>query len=382
MAPRVDMHVHVEVLGDDPRYTDWGRISPWLRTQSAYRTMLLYAGIEPELVSDVALERALVRTVDRSGLDHAVCLALDPVFDTNGVRRPDRSNIWVANEYVTKVLRPQVPGKILPGASVHPYDPDFTTRVERCVEDGAVLLTWLPSAQQIDLADPRVLKALRFLATAGTDGGPLPLLLQAGSDHMAMSTDPRTVTYDFLSWSLWDRMRNALRKRGNRWLVPRVAEALANIRAGLKAGANVIFAHCGLPYLAPRYLGIVEHSDFEVIGRLVREHSAAPASGGRCYADVSGCLTPVRKGYFKAIARLPESRLLAGSGYPAPIFEVSLGGREDRRSFEAMVLRGDVGRIAVPQENLLDVNWRELKHAFGEHAMFRNAAELLLQGRD
>jgi hypothetical protein len=319
-----------------------------------------------------------VRTVDRSGLDHVVCLALDPVFDTNGVRRPDRSDMWVANEYVTKALRPQVPGKILPGASVHPYDPDFTTRVERCVQDGAVLLTWLPSAQQIDLADPRVLTALRFLATAGTDGRPLPLLLQTGSDHMAMSADPRTVTYDFLSWGFWDRMRNALRKRGNRWLVPRVAETLANIRAGLQAGANLIFAHCGLPYFAPRLFRFVEHSDFDVVGRLLREHSAAPGSGGRCYADVSACLTPVRKGYFKAIARLPESRLLAGSGYPAPTFEVSPGGREERRSFEAMVLRGDVGRIAAPQENLLDVNWRELKHAFGEHPMFRNSAELLI----
>ena len=51
MAPRVDMQVHVRVLGDDPRYTEWGRISPWLRTQPVFRTTLLYAGIAPELAS-------------------------------------------------------------------------------------------------------------------------------------------------------------------------------------------------------------------------------------------------------------------------------------------------------------------------------------------
>jgi hypothetical protein len=31
----------------------------------------------------------------------------------------------------------------------------------------------------------------------------------------------------------------------------------------------------------------------------------------------------------------------------------------------------------VPQDNLLDVNWRELKIAFGEHPMFRNAVKLI-----
>ena len=53
MAPRVDMQVHVRVLGDDPRYTEWGRISPWLRTQPVFRTTLLYAGIAPEQIDYV-----------------------------------------------------------------------------------------------------------------------------------------------------------------------------------------------------------------------------------------------------------------------------------------------------------------------------------------
>jgi hypothetical protein len=41
-----------------------------------------------------------------------------------------------------------------------------------------------------------------------------------------------------------------------------------------------------------------------------------------------------------------------------------------------MITRGELDRILVPQDNLLDVNWHELKHAFGEHAMFSNAAQL------
>jgi hypothetical protein len=42
-----------------------------------------------------------------------------------------------------------------------------------------------------------------------------------------------------------------------------------------------------------------------------------------------------------------------------------------------MLGKGKLERIVVPQDNLLDVNRRELKHAFGEHPMFRNAEGVL-----
>jgi hypothetical protein len=371
------MHVHVGVLGDDPAYAPYGAISPWMRGQPVYRVMLLYARIDPQLASDAVLEEAVIRTIERSGLDQVVCLALDPVYDTHGQRRPDRSNMWVANEYITQVLRPKAKNKILLGASVHPYDPTFTTRVAECVKEGAVLLKWLPSAQQIDLADPRVLVALRFLATAGPSGGPLPLLLHAGSEYAIMTTDPRTVTYDFLSWGFWDRARNTLRKKGDRWLAPKVDQVLTNLRGGLDAGATIILAHCGLPYFAPRFLGLLEHSDFEVVRQLVRETLAQPGRKGRCYADVSACLTPFRKSFFKDIRSLPESRVLAGSDFPVPVFELSAGVGENLRDFRAMIVEGDWSRIVVPQDNLLDVNWRQLKYFFGEHAMFRNTPDVL-----
>jgi hypothetical protein len=42
-----------------------------------------------------------------------------------------------------------------------------------------------------------------------------------------------------------------------------------------------------------------------------------------------------------------------------------------------MIVEGDWSRIVVPQDNLLDVNWRQLKYFFGEHAMFRNTPDVL-----
>lgn len=374
---RIDMHVHVGVLGDHRDFKSYGAISQWMRKQLVFRIMLLYGRIEPDRVSDESLRDAALRTITTSGLDHVVCLALDPVYDDSGARRLDLSNFWVANEYITKELIPRSGGRILLGASVHPYDPAFRDRVHKCVEDGALLLKWLPSAQQINLADPRVRDALVFLATAGRGGRPLPLLLHVGVEYAIITTDPRTTSWDFLSWGFWDRVGNALRSKSKRWHVPNVAAVLANLGHGHEAGARIILAHCGLPYFAPRLFRFAEHDDFPVVRRLLEftaQHSTWP---GRIYADVSACATPFRKSYFGAIRKLPPELLLAGSDFPVPVFELSADLKEHLADFEAIVARGELERIVVPQDNLLEVNWRELKHVFGEHPMFHNAAPLL-----
>lgn len=374
---KIDMHVHVGVLGDDPAFKRYGAISQAMRKDPVYRIMLLYARIEPARVSDVALRDAALKTFADSTIDRVVCLALDPVYDASGARREELSNMWVDNDYILRELRPASNGRVLLGASVHPYDPAFANRVAHYAGEGAVLLKWLPSAQQINFADPRVAEALRFLATAGPGGRPLPLLLHVGAEYAIKTTDPRTTSWDFLSWGLWDRIGNALRSRARRRFTPDVAGALANLRAGLDAGAQVILAHCGLPYFAPRFAGFAEHDDFPVVRALLQETMARPDRPGRCWADVSACVTPFRKSYFGDIRTLPPALLLAGSDFPVPVFELSADLAENVRDFEAIV-RGDLARIVVPQDNLLDVNWRELQHAFGNHPMFASAQRLLL----
>ncbi len=374
---RIDTHVHVGVLGDDPAFKGYGAISQWMRGQPVYQIMLLYARIDPDKVSDRVLRDALLKTIDTSALDRAVCLALDPVYDTTGRRREELSNMWVDNSFIVKELMPRSNGRILLGASVHPYDPQFQQRVTRCVADGAVLVKWLPSAQQINLADPRVRDALVFLATA-RNGRALPLLLHCGFEGAILTTDPRTFSYDYLSWGFLDKVRNALRGKKEKYATPDVAGALANLRAGVQAGATVILAHCGLPYFAPRFLAFLEHSDFPVVRTLLGESAAAPPAEGKFYADVSACVTPFRKSYFGDISKLPAELLLAASDFPVPVFELSADLRENAKDLEAIVVKGELDRVVVPQDNLLDVNWRELKVAFGEHPMFRNARSVLL----
>lgn len=374
---RIDLHVHVAVLGDDPAFQPYGKISTWMREQPLFSIMLLYARVEPRRVSDQAFKAAVLKAITTCSLDRVVCLALDPVYDEAGKRCECRSNMWVDNDYIVKELRPAASDRILLGASVHPYDPTFETRVAKCVADGAVLLKWLPSAQQINLADQRVLEALRFTATAGPNGRPLPVLIHVGPEYTIMTTDPRTWSYDFLSWGFWDRLGNVFRTKAKRWIVPDVRGTLASLRAGVAAGARIIFAHCGLPYFAPRFLGFLEHSDFDVVRTLLKETAGTPVQAGGFYTDVSACVTPFRQSFFPDIAALPPDRVLAGSDFPVPAFELSADLEENARDFEAMMTRGQVERIVIPQDNLLDVNWRELKYAFGDHPMFRNAERLL-----
>jgi hypothetical protein len=366
------MHCHVGLMGDE--YPHWGKMSEWYKRQAVFRVFLIYGHIKADQVSDHTLRDAAEKAINDSEVDHVVGLALDPVYDQKGQRREDLSHMWVDSDYILD-LRQSLGEKVLLGASAHPYDPDFKNRVRKYVDQGAVLLKWLPSAQQTDLADERVREALTFLARA-KGGAPLPLLLHIGPEYAILPTDPRASSYDFLSWTWWDRFGNAFRG-SKKWYRPHTQKIEENLRAGLGEGAVIIFAHCGLPYYAPNWLKrILEHSEFKTVRRYLQDYPADSLEGGRCYADVSACVTPFRRSYFAALRELPAQSLLFGSDFPTPVFELSADVGEMMADLRA-VLKGQWERIVVPQDNLIDVNYRELQHFFPDHPMFTNFNALL-----
>jgi hypothetical protein len=368
------MHMHVAQLGTPGSPT--GFMSKAMQDSIPFKIFLLYARIPANQANDARLRQGAIDVIKSSGVDRVVCLALDAVYDDGGNQRLDRSTLFVPNDFVFG-LQADLPDRILVGASVHPYDPKFKQRVTDVVTRGAALLKWLPSAQQINLADPRVGQALRFLATAGTSGRPLPLLLHVGTEGAIISTDPRTMSYDFLSWGFWDKVGNTLRPKSKRWLTPDLAKLHANLRSGLDAGACIIFAHCGLPYFAPSaFSKVLEHNDIDVVADYLTRYPGQNGTiRGKAFADVSACVTPFRQSYFPQIAALPQRSVLVGSDFPVPIFELSADLAENLKDFEA-VLNGQLDRVVVPQGNLLDVNQRELKQAFPNHPMFTNAAQV------
>jgi predicted TIM-barrel fold metal-dependent hydrolase len=368
----IDMHIHVGRIGRV--HPEWGQMSDWYRRQVVYKVFLLYLRVKEEDLTDNLMREMTIRTIETSGIDRAVCLALDCVYDSKGKQRCDRSHLWVSNEYISELQR-DLPGKILLGASVHPYDPEFKARVSECVDKGAVLLKWLPSAQQIDLSDSRVRDALVFLASA-KHGNPLPLLLHVGPEYAIMSSDPRTSSYDYLSWNSSDDFANFFRF-SKKWLKPDVRQANLNIRAGLDKGAWIIFAHCGFPYFASGWLAsLLEHDESNTICSYLQSYGPA-SKKGRCFADVSAFCTPFRRRFFPDVAKLPSESLLYGSDFPTPAFELSAGAEENQADFKA-ILKGELDRIIIPQDNLLDVNLRELQRAFPGHPMFTNFGEQML----
>jgi hypothetical protein len=185
----------------------------------------------------------------------------------------------------------------------------------------------------------------------------------------------QTPSLDFHSWSRWDEFWNLFRG-SKKWRIPDVRKVEENIRTAVSEGAVIIFAHCGLPYFATRpFSGWLEHSDFGCVCDYLRANAELPEGGGGFFADLSACCTPFRKDFFPDIAKLPPEYLVFGSDFPTPVFELSANAREVWRDFNA-IRNGDLERIVVPQDNLLDVNLHELKTAFRGHSMFTNFGEL------
>jgi len=362
----IDMHVHVGLRGDT--WPKLGRFSDRMMGSATARVLLLYSGMTWDDLTDERMKAATLKTIgEMQVVDRVVCLAMDPAYDERGNRLENRSHMWVANEYVVQLQR-ELPDKVLFGASVHPYDPTFKDRVRKCVDDGAVLLKWLPSAQGINLADERVGDALRFLATARGEK-PLPVLIHVGPEHSIPPVNRRMKSYDFLSWGRGDRFQNWL----HWWYWPDVPRIHRNLRAGLHAGAVIIFAHCGLPYFGWRRLSKrFKHSDLEAVSMYLKD----PDYRGQVFADVSAILTPVRHSYFTQLGNLPPGSLLLGSDFPVPIFPLPMDPEQDWREVED-VLEGRAGDI-VPKGNLIDVNYGELQEVFGQGLpRFTNFAALI-----
>jgi hypothetical protein len=367
----IDCHMHVGVLGDTDEWREFGRLSPAYRKEITFQVFLKYLGIKPGEVNDQRVYDSLLGVIASVEVRSVVCLALDPVYDRNGAAHPESSYVWVANKYILK-LRHDSGGKARYGASIHPFANDFKARVDQAVADEAVLLKWLPSAQQFSLGDPKVGEALEYLGTA-KGGKPLPLLLHCGPEYAIPTTQKKMWTYDFLSWNILNRIKNLF----GTWETPDIQGTDRNLRRGLDAGAIIIFAHCGLPYFSSGILGnLLEHSDFERVREWLRSNVGAPYPG-RCYADVSALCTPMRKIFFPDVAKLPPDYLLLGSDFPTPSFELFADAAEVESDFKA-VMKGDLERLVIPEGNLLDANYRQMKRAFPGHPMFTNFSRKLL----
>lgn len=173
----IDMHCHVAGIGAG----DSGCfVSPKLRRNWRYGIYLKAFGINREELAqqgDVLAVSRVAEGVARSrAVDGAVLLALDGVVDARGDLDPDRTEVMIPNSFLARAVR-AFPHLHF-GASIHPARKDALERLAEVREQGAVLLKWLPSIQQIDPANQNYRRFFRTLVDLD-----LPLLVHCGHER-------------------------------------------------------------------------------------------------------------------------------------------------------------------------------------------------------
>lgn len=278
---KIDVHVHLAGVGTQGSGC-W--ISPAFRRRPTFRALRWLHGITRrqmrESVDQDWAER-IARGVAESELDRAVVLGFDGVYDARGELDRKRSQMIVPPSWVFEACR-RHPDRLLPGPSIHPLRPDALELLEECIRRGAVLLKWLPSAQNIDPSDPRLRAFYRRMADAR-----LPLLVHSGGGEQTFAE-----------------------------VAPELSD-LARIRAPLEAGVPVVCAHAGTPVHLSR-----DRDQRPLLRELLRRYP-------HLWLDNSGISNPSRFAHLPAVAADPElaERTLYGSDFPVPTNAVYYVGR-------------------------------------------------------
>lgn len=266
---RIDAHVHVIAT---ERKAHGCFVSKRLRRRPVFVLWKIaknYAGL-PDAEFDRRYLENMVRDVrEGEGIDRAVILGFDAVYDSRGEPDWGRTEAYTSNDYVLNIAGEH--DCCLAGASIHPGRRDALEEAERCAEAGAVLVKWVPGAQGIDPADARHTKFYEKLA-----GLNLPLLSHTGYEH--------TVPAPEQDYGNPDRLERAL-----------------------DAGVTVIAGHFGTSGIGH----LVEY--FPRFAELVKKHP-------NLYGDLSALTTISRAVYLRRVLKDPllVERMVQGSDYPVP----------------------------------------------------------------
>ncbi len=261
---RIDVHVHISATTPPA-----GTMSRRLMNSVPFRFMRLKLGVRgDDVAAQQQIAAALARAVsDTPELDAVVTLAFDAVYDLDGTPRPEKTDLFVANDYVRDLAagNPQ----LLFGASVHPYRRDAIAELERCVRGGAVLMKWLPIVQDFDPSHPKCIEFFEALAHHK-----LPLLSHTGAENALPNHAPHTASPELL-------------------------------RTALQRGVTVIMAHCG------SRLWPWETDHTAAFMKLAREFE-------NCFGDTSALNLPLRRRSLMRCLADPivRTKLVHGSDWP------------------------------------------------------------------
>jgi len=328
-GPVIDIHVHFGAPPDKESGCFW---SEEFAHSAAYVAMLLITRFLFKNVDIRAIRHHLLGAINSSKcVDQSVLLAMDQVYSESGVAQPHATPLYVPNRYIAVLARSEP--RVLFGCSIHPYRFDWRDELEYCLENRAVLCKWIPSSQLIDPGHPNCLAFYKKLAEHH-----LPLLTHTGPEYAIPTSE----------------------KAYNEFNNPK------HMRRALDEGVTVILAHCALPYFW--FLDGDYQVDFDEFLKLFDE---AQRKGWRLYADVSALCTPLRSPYIETIKeRVPADRLVFGSDYPIPLFELSYNQSKNLLNWLRFISKVRLMR------NPLDKNYMLIKEMGLGDTLFRAAARL------
>ena len=264
----IDIHCHTAGIGAGGSGCF---VSSTLRDSWRYGIYLKAFGVsEQELRAwgDGLIMQRISGLLSRSRhVDAAVILAMDGIAGEDGRLDKLATEVYIPNEFVALETR-KYPN-LLFGASVNPYRWNALACLEQVVAEGAVLLKWLPSIQNIDPADERLIPFYLRMKELG-----LPLLTHTGNEES-------------FTWA-----RNELGDP-------------ERLRLPLSLGVTLIAAHCASN---GRNCG---ESNFKRLLRLCNEFP-------NLYADISALTQVNRIGHLRSVLRHKElhARLLYGTDMP------------------------------------------------------------------
>ena len=325
----IDIHVHFGGPENSENACFW---SKQFERTPAYWYIKLTSGSLFRTLTFRDVRKKLINSVMESRyVDKCVLLAMDKVYDHNGNPRDSETHLYVPNDYIVELT--QKYNRILFGASVHPYRPDWKEQLEYSLHNGAVLCKWIPSSQQIDPSDQKCFPFYDFLAKYS-----LPLLLHAGPEYAIPTSD-----------EAYDEKNN-----------PKY------IRPALEKGVTVIIAHCALPFFG--VLDAAYADDLEEFFKLIDE---ADNKNWKLYGDLSALTTPTRNSYVPQLKRaVPQNRLIFGSDYPIPPSELSYKKKKNIIKWIKLTFK------ALSISNPIDKNYFLIKKmGFGED-VFTNGSRL------
>ncbi len=267
-SPIIDMHCHTAGIGaggsgcfiSGAMRKNW-RYSMYLK---AFKTS--QQRLEQEGDNSILHDLSATLTASRH-VDSAVILAMDGIINAQGQLDMTATEMYIPNGFIVSECASHA--NLHFGASINPLRRDAIERLDKAVENGAVLLKWLPSIQMIDPASKQLIPFYKRLQMHG-----LPLLTHTGSEGS-------------FTWSR-DELADPDR-----------------LRLPLSLGVTVIAAHA-----ASHGRSSGEHN-FSRFMRLQQQFS-------NLYADISALTIISRIGHLNRILRQNElhERLVYGSDMP------------------------------------------------------------------